>query len=540
MQLLIPTSTRRLAPSKPFHLHRTSQCFNFGKNLILKRCYSQPKRGSYASVQPEHIHALRNILSNKTSLLTSIKGCDATVESVSESELDSFNVDWMGKYRGNSKVVLKPKSTEEVSKIVKYCYDHNLAIVPQGGNTGLVGGSVPLYDEIILNVGNMNSIRSFDEVSGIVTCDAGIILENLDNYLAEFDYTVPLDLAAKGSCQIGGNIATNAGGLRVIRYGTLRGTVLGLEVVLPDGQILDSLSTLRKNNTGFDLKQLFIGSEGSIGVITGVSLLAAPKLKAKNVAVFSLDSYDAIQRAFIKTRQHVGEILSAFEFFDQAGHRIQQVHSRNPKKIFDAGRDAAFFVLVETTGSNKDHDDQKLAALLEVLIESEIVTDGVLAQDTAQFTSLWELRETITEAAGKTGKVFKYDVSLPTSLMYSVVEATRKHLAELGLYKGEGSDGKVKSVIGFGHFGDGNIHLNVISDSYDPEVQSALEPFVYEFVAKHRGSISAEHGLGLQKAPHIGYSQLPLNVDLMHQIKSILDPKKLFNPYKFVYRPPLE
>lgn len=494
-----------------------------------------PQRGSYSTVQPEDIHAFRNILSGKASLLTSIEGCDANVEFVPESELESYNVDWMGKYRGYSKVVLKPKTTEEVSEIVRYCHDCNLAIVPQGGNTGLVGGSVPVHDEIILNLGNMNKIRSFDEVSGIVTCDAGVILENLDNYLAEYNYTVPLDLGAKGSCQIGGNIATNAGGLRVIRYGSLRGTVLGLEVVLPDGRILDNLSTLRKNNTGFDLKQLFIGSEGSIGVITAVSLLAAPKLKAKNVAVLSLDSYDAIQKAFIKTRQHVGEILSAFEFFDQAGHRIQQAHSGSPKKVFEDGEDAPFFVLIETTGSNKDHDDQKLTALLEDLLESEIVTNGVLAQDNTQFTSLWELRETITEAAGKTGKVFKYDVSLPVSSMYSVVERTREHLGELGLYKGEGKDGKVKSVIGFGHFGDGNIHLNVIADSYAPEIQDALEPFIYKFVASHRGSISAEHGLGLQKAPHIGFSQPPLSVDLMHQIKAILDPKSIFNPYKFLY-----
>jgi len=493
-----------------------------------------PTRGMYHAVTVEDVNALGALLSTPTSLITCIEGHNLKTQTVSRSELLSYNTDWMGKYQGKSKVVIKPKSTEEVSAIVRYCADKNIAIVPQGGNTGLVGGGVPVFDEIILNLGNMNKIRNFDPVSGIVTCDAGIVLQVLDNYLAESGYTVPLDLGAKGSCQIGGNVATNAGGLRVIRYGPLRGTVLGIEAVLADGRILNCLKTLRKDNTGLDLKQLFIGSEGSLGIITGVSILASPRLAAKNVAVFALNSYQAIEKAFVKTRQHLGEILSAFEFFDQACHRIQQAHATNPKRIFETGGDSPFFALVETTGSNKDHDDEKLATLLEDLLESKTIIDGVLAQDATQLTSIWELRELITEAAGKTGKVFKYDLSLPTSVMYEVVDATRSHLKSLGLYKGEGRDGVVKSVIGFGHFGDGNIHLNVIADSYAPEVQSALEPYVYRWVSKRHGSISAEHGLGLQKVGYILLAQDISNVGIMRRIKHILDPGNILNPYKFV------
>ncbi|KAF9943975.1 D-lactate ferricytochrome c oxidoreductase, partial [Mortierella alpina] len=199
-----------------------------------------------------------------------------------EGDLEAFNNDWMQKYRGQSKLMLKPSTTEQVSQILKYCNDNMLAVVPQGGNTGLVGGGVPVFDEIILSTANMNQIRSFDALSGALVCDAGCILEVLDNYLAEQGYIMPLDLGAKGSCHIGGNVATNAGGLRLLRYGSLHGTVLGLEVVLPDGTILDNLSTLRKDNTGYDLKQLFIGSEGTLGIVTGVSILSPKLSKAVN------------------------------------------------------------------------------------------------------------------------------------------------------------------------------------------------------------------------------------------------------------------
>lgn len=191
---------------------------------------------------------------------------------VEPSELESYNVDWMGKYKGKSTCVVRPKTTEEVAAIMRICNQNNLAVVPQGGNTGLVGGSVPVHDEVIVSLARMNKIRSFDPVMGTLVCDAGCILESLDEHVAKEGYMMPLDLGAKGSCQIGGNVATNAGGLRFLRYGSLHGNVLGLEVVLPSGEIFQELSTLRKDNTGLDLKQLFIGSEGSLGIITGVTI----------------------------------------------------------------------------------------------------------------------------------------------------------------------------------------------------------------------------------------------------------------------------
>ena len=248
--------------------------------------------------------------------------------SAQSHELDGFNQDWLNKYKGKSQIVVKPKSTTELSQVLKYCYDNNLATVPQGGNTGLVGGSIPVHDEIIISLANMNKIRSFDPVSGILVADAGVILESADAFLAEKGFIFPLDLGAKGSCHIGGNVATNAGGLRLLRYGSLHGSVLGLEVVLPEGTIWDGLSALRKDNTGnlvavalltvgYDLKQLFIGSEGSIGIISAISILCPRRPSAMSVAVFSLPTFQGVQDVFAEAKGRLGEILSAFEFFDK-------------------------------------------------------------------------------------------------------------------------------------------------------------------------------------------------------------------------------
>jgi FAD/FMN-containing dehydrogenase len=270
-------------------------------------------------------------------------------------DIEPFNSDWMRKYRGHTKLVLKPQTKEEVSKILKYCNENMLAVVPQGGNTGLVGGSVPVFDEIVINLQKMNQIRSFDDVSGVLVADAGVILEVADNFLAEHNHIFPLDLGAKGSCQIGGNVATNAGGLRLLRYGSLHGNVLGIEAVLPDGRIIEDLSKLRKNNTGYDLKQLFIGGEGTIGIITGISILCPQRSPAVNVAYFALESYEQVQKAFKEAKGQLSEILSAFELMDGRTQRI--VHDVTGKKMPLEG-DHPFYCLIETSGSNADHDSE--------------------------------------------------------------------------------------------------------------------------------------------------------------------------------------
>ncbi|KAL9129502.1 MAG: hypothetical protein Q9217_002062 [Psora testacea] len=432
----------------------------------------------------------------------------------------------MRKYKGHTQLVIKPGSTEEVSKVLKYCNDNLLAVVPQGGNSGLVGGSVPVYDEIVINMSRMNQIRSFDEVSGTLVVDAGCILEVVDNFLAEKKHVFPLDLGAKGSCQIGGNVATNAGGLRLLRYGSLHGNVLGVEAVLPDGTIMDDLSRLRKNNTGYDLKQLFIGGEGTIGIITGVSILCPQRSKAGNVAFFGLESFEKVQEAFRAAKAQLSEILSAFELMD--GQSQDLVHAVTQKKRPLADK-YPFYCLIETSGSNSEHDSEKLETFLEHLMGREIVSDGVLAQDETQMQSLWSWREGIPECLGHWGGVYKYDLSIPVAELYKIVEDTRHRLTSAGLIGNDDSH-PVVDVVGYGHMGDSNLHLNVATRWFDKAVEKQLEPFVYEWTAKCNGSISAEHGLGLAKKDFIGYSRSETMVRLMKQIKDLYDPVSLDFP----------
>ncbi|KAK3200807.1 hypothetical protein GRF29_213g61005 [Pseudopithomyces chartarum] len=481
------------------------------------------RESKFAKLEEKHVQYFKELLGSESAVL------DGVTKDASD-DIEPFNSDWMRKFRGHAQVVLKPSTTEEVSKILKYCNDNMLAVVPQGGNTGLVGGSVPVFDEIVINMQKMNNIRSFDDVSGILVADAGVVLEVADNYLAEREHIFPLDLGAKGSCMIGGNVSTNAGGLRLLRYGSLHGSVLGVEAVLPDGTVVDDLSTLRKNNTGYDLKQLFIGSEGTIGIITAISIQCPRRSPAVNVAYFGLESYEHAQKAFRAAKGHLGEILSAFEMMDG---RSQKILKEVAGTKLPLEGDYPFYCLVETSGSNSDHDSEKLQNFLEHVMESEIVADGVLAESQTQVADLWACRERITECLGHWGGVYKYDLSLPIAQMYELVEVIRERMTEKGLL-GEGDEYPVVDVIGYGHMGDANLHLNIPVRRFDKNVEKALEPYLYEWTSKRNGSISAEHGLGVTKKPYIGYSRSETMIKLMKQIKNLYDPNGIMNPYKYI------
>ncbi|KAL8819183.1 MAG: hypothetical protein Q9223_002336 [Gallowayella weberi] len=468
---------------------------------------------SWMQLNAGHVRYFKDLLGGGSAVIDGVS-TDAT------ADLEPFNSDWMRKYKGHTKLVIKPASTEELSEALKFCNDNMLAIVPQGGNSGLVGGSVPVYDEIVISMSRMNKIRSFDPVSGVLVVDAGCILENVDKFLAERGHIFPLDLGAKGSCQIGGNVATNAGGLRLLRYGSLHGTVLGLEVVLPDGTVMDDLTTLRKNNTGYDLKQLFIGGEGTLGIVTGVSIHCPQRSQAVNVAFLGLESFEKALEAYREAKSQLSEILSAFELMD--GQSQSLVHQVTKKKRPLEG-EHQFYCLIETSGSNAEHDSEKLQSFLEHVMENEIVADGVQAQDESQIQSLWSWREGVPECLGHWGGVYKYDVSIPLSDLYKLVEDTRARLNSAGLI-GDKDEQPVVAVVGYGHMGDSNLHLNVATRRFDKAVEDKLEPFVYEWIAKRNGSISAEHGLGLQKKPYIGYSRSETMIRLMKQIKSMFDP----------------
>lgn len=490
---------------------------------LTSETYSYVKRDEkYKKLTEQDIEHFKTILGKKGSLITD----DVP------SDLDFYNEDWMRKYKGQSKLVLKPTTTEQVAQIIKYCNEQNLAVCPQGGNTGLVGGSIPVFDEIILSVANLNKIRSFDDVSGILKCDAGVILENADNYIKDNgNYIFPLDLGAKGSCHVGGVVATNAGGLRLLRYGSLHGSVLGLEVVLPNGEILDSMHSLRKDNTGYDLKQLFIGSEGTIGIITGVSILCPPRPNAFHVSFLGVESYEMVQKVFQKAKNELGEVLSAFEFMDKKSLQLTKSHITSPEPLED---EYPFYVLIETSGSNAEHDSAKLEAFLGSAFEEELVLDGTVSSNESEAKNLWSWREMIPESSAAGGGVYKYDVSLPLKDLYSLVDAVNEKLEAAGLSSITDESKPVISAIGYGHVGDGNLHLNVAVRTYTKDVESCLEPFVYEFVSDKKGSVSAEHGLGFQKKNYIGYSKSDQEVKMIKQLKHLYDPKGILNPYKYV------
>jgi FAD/FMN-containing dehydrogenase len=396
-----------------------------------------------------------------------------------------------------------------VSKILKHCNERRLAVVPQGGNTGLVGGSNPVFDEIVLSLSRMNKVISLNDTSGILTCEAGCVLESLDNFVGEKGLMMPLDLGAKGSCHIGGNVSTNAGGQRLLRYGSLHGNILGVEAVLADGTVMDCMSEMRKDNTGYDLKQLFIGSEGTLGVVTKVNILLPPKPKSVNVAFLGMNTFDDVKKVYKAARSMLGEIISACEFMEKDALKLVVRNLRGEQPIDDY----PFYMLIETSGSNQNHDEEKLSSFLETMLEEEIVVNGTLTTDGAKIQAIWALRDNFGEAYMREGYSYFYDVSLPLDNYFELVEVLKQRLS-----------GKSQVVHGFGHIGDSNLHVTIVSDTHSQELMELIEPFIFDWTAKHRGSISAEHGLGMLKAQYIYHSKSREAVEMMRRIKSLFDP----------------
>lgn len=520
----------KLCASRRSHLLTKTTLQRYGYSTIKLTSDSYPnlkRNDNFKKITSDDLAYFQSILTPQELIIAKDK-----------DDLNLYNTDWTHKYKGQSNIVLKPKSVDKVSLIMNYCSKERIAVVPQGGNTDLVGGSVPVFDELILSLSNLNKIRSFDELTGILKCDAGAILEDVDNYLKDKGYLFPLDLGAKGSCQIGGCVATNAGGQRLLRYGSLHGNVLGLEVVLPDGTILDSMHSLRKDNTGYDLKQLFIGSEGTIGIITGVSILTPTNPRSTNVSFLAVKDFKDIETVFKRAKRDLSEILSAFEFMDMKSMQLtkKRLAKTDGSMTFPLENEHPFYILIETSGSNKEHDDAKMEKFLEDVMGDETVIDGTMAQDATEIEKIWKWREMIPESCQSEGAVYKYDVSLPLSKIYSLVESTNeKILKEDLLYDPvKNPSGSVIGAVGYGHIGDGNLHLNVAAKEYNKIIEKCLEPFVYEAVSELQGSISAEHGVGFQKKNHLHYSKSPIEIRVMKDIKNHFDPNGVLNPYKYI------
>jgi FAD/FMN-containing dehydrogenase len=431
-----------------------------------------------------------------------------------------YLTDWRRQYSSQALCVVKPASTAEVASVVRACAAEGVAVVPQGGNTGLCGGSVPsgLGREIVLSLARMNRIREIDVLNQTMTVEAGCVLSAVRQAASDAGRLFPLSLAAEGSCQLGGNLSTNAGGVNVLRYGMAREQVLGIEVVLPDARVWNGLRGLRKDNTGYDLKQLFLGAEGTLGVITAAVLRLHPMPTATTTAWIGLDAASRAVELLALLGESVGDRLSAFELISR--DCLQAVLEKSPNSHDPLPAPHPWYVLAEFCDGG---DDASLVARVEEAlsrcVEGSVLQDAVLAQSRAQARALWAIRELIPEAQF-TG--VKHDISVPISKIAEFIELVG---AELRLRFPQ-----AKPYV-FGHVGDGNLHYNVGPPGLLAE-REAVNAIVYEIVAKLGGSISAEHGLGQLKREEILLRKDPLELELMANLKRVFDPRQIMNPGK--------
>jgi D-lactate dehydrogenase (cytochrome) len=436
-----------------------------------------------------------------------------------------------GLYHGAARLVVRPTSTADVAAVVRICAEARIPIVPQGGNTGLCGGAVPWEDghAIVLSLGRMNRIRHVDPLDYTITVDAGCILTEVQRAAEAVDRHFPLSLGAEGSCQIGGNLSTNAGGIAVLRYGTTRELTLGLEVVLPDGAVWDGLRALRKDNTGYDLKQLFIGAEGTLGIITGATLKLFPRPRDIETAFLGLAQAEQVMALFARARGASGDQLTAFELIPRIGLEMAIRHVPGVSDPLAAPH--PWYALLEVSSSQTNSGlRQSLEAFLAETMEAGLIEDGVVAQSAGQARDLWRIREGMVEAQKYEGASIKHDVSVPVS---RVAEFITRACAAV--------EAKLPGIrpLAFGHVGDGNIHFNLSQPlRADSRVFLArwaeFNHIVHDLVRELGGSISAEHGIGRLKLEELPRYKAPLELDLMRRLKQALDPHDLMNPRKIL------
>ncbi|CAD5218025.1 unnamed protein product [Bursaphelenchus xylophilus] len=470
--LLNPKNFREICKKSRFSSHKTAD------------------RGDFGRLEDKDLSAFERICGSNNVL---------------KDDLDPYNIDFVKWYKGKSSCVLTPESSEQISALLRHCHDRKLAICPQAGNTGLVGGSVPVHDEVIISIKKLRTHYNLDQNSGILECDAGFVLQELDEKLAQDGFMMPIDLGAKGSCLIGGNIATNAGGVRLVRYGSLNANVLSLQVAIPDAQgtLLQLGAPLRKDNSDLKLQQLFIGSEGQLGLITRCAILVPPKPKSVQLAFLGTKSFADCCAVLRACKKMLGEILSSFELMDSESMRCVQENVAL-ESVLDSK--PAFNLLIETSGSNPDHDAEKMENLLSHCMDTGLATDGVMAQSGKDSELFWKIRENASLALNLDGEVIRDRL--------------------------KGS--KAKRVVTFGHLGDGNSHLNVTAEQFDQEVYDRLYPFIYDWTASHNGSISAEHGIGRLKRTHHHKLVDKTKQAINSEIKKAFDPKGILSPYKMI------
>ncbi|NGN91976.1 FAD-binding oxidoreductase [Nocardioides sp. KC13] len=442
------------------------------------------------------------------------------------ADMAAYVTDWTGSFTGTALAVVRPASTSEVATAVRLCAEAGVGVVPQGGNTGLVGGGVPDSggDQVVLSLGRMRRVREVDPVADTLVVEAGAVLATVQEAAVAAGRLFPLSLGSEGSCTIGGTIATNAGGTAVLRYGMMRELVLGLEVVLPDGRVWDGLRPLRKDNTGYDLKQLFIGSEGTLGVVTAAVLRLLPATPRRATAFVALDSVEAATALLPLLRSHGGGLLTTWELLGRQAVDLVLAHLPGVRDPFAERHE--WYGLVELAGTPADVDE-RLESALEAAAEAGLIADAVVAGSPAQRESLWALREGVSEAQKSEGATLKHDVTLPITALPRFVAETGPRLLETlpGL-----------RLVTYGHIGDGNLHYNLSAPVGDDAALRregpALTRIVYDAVTALGGSISAEHGIGVLKRDAAAAYKTGVEVDLMRAVKQAIDPDGVMNPRK--------
>jgi FAD/FMN-containing dehydrogenase len=463
----------------------------------------------------------------RAALVEALRGTVGAANVLDDGDLSAWEQDWRRRWRGRALAVVRPGSTAEVSAVLRLAHEHRIAVVPQGGNTGLVGGGVPDESgtQILLSTQRLNRIRALDAANLTLTAEAGCVLQAVQQAADDAGLLFPLSLAAEGSATIGGNLATNAGGTQVLRWGNARNLCLGMEVVTAGGEIWRGLTGLRKDNTGYDLRDLFVGSEGTLGVITAATLKLAPRPAGMATALAAVADLSSAVELLSRARSMLGDGLTGFEAMNALSLELVARHfAALPRPL----PGAAWTVLVEMSSSESEaHARSRIEALLERALEDGIASDAVVAASLAQSKTLWNVREHIPLAQAEEGLNVKHDIALPVSAVPAFVAECDAALQ--ARWPGV-------RLVNFGHLGDGNLHYNVQAPAghdgaaFLREQEPAVNAVVFDLVAAHGGSFSAEHGIGALKRDELAARKDAVALALMRSIKAALDPRGILNP----------
>jgi len=457
-----------------------------------------------------------------TKLIDDIIGIVGTQGVLTGEDVSARPASWIRPDPCGASAIVRPQTTEEVSAVMRLCHAAKQVVVPAGGATGLVDGTVAGEDDILLSLERMNAVEDLDEIGCTMTVQAGVVLETVQERAAESDLMFPVDFGARGSAQIGGAISTNAGGNSVIRYGMMREQVLGLEAVLADGTVVSSMNRLLKNNAGYDLKQLFIGTEGTLGIVTRAVLRLRPALRSQNTAFVAVDDYTNVPVLLKHLGSSLGGALSAFEVLWKDFYDTVVVNTDRHAPPVDAGH--PWYVLIEARGGEQDEDEARFQRALEVALEEGLIVDAAFASGANQRDAMWAIRDDVDGIAATLWPIMAFDISLP-------IAAAADYTANVDRRLRERWPDSYRNTT-FGHLGDNNVHFILTVGSMEQDAQRAVMDIVYEELRPYQGSISAEHGIGKEKRPYLGISRNEAELALMKTLKQTLDPQGLLNPGK--------